>query len=83
MGVIIIASFSDGSSFFFSFLTFGLSGCYIFYNTNVLNEYTNSDETEESQAEYEKKERVSIGEIGATIKVARGQILVDFYTFTR
>jgi len=39
----------------FSFLTFGLSGCYIYYNTNVLNEYTNSDEVEESRAEYEKK----------------------------
>lgn len=38
----------------FSFLTFGLSGCYIYYNTNVVNEYTNSDEVEESQAEYEK-----------------------------
>jgi len=38
----------------FSFLTFGLSGCYIYYNTNIVNEYSNSDEVEESQAEYEK-----------------------------
>lgn len=38
----------------FCFITFSLSGCYIYYNTNVLNEYSNSDEREERQANYEK-----------------------------
>ncbi|MEM1134401.1 MAG: M1 family aminopeptidase [Bacteroidota bacterium] len=38
----------------FCFLTFGLSGCYIYYNTNVLNEYNNSEAIEKSQADYEK-----------------------------
>lgn len=37
-----------------AFLVFGLSGCYIYYNTNVLNTYRNSDEIEELQANYEK-----------------------------
>lgn len=37
-----------------SFLVFGLSGCYIFYNTNVLNTYRNSDESDELRANYEK-----------------------------
>ncbi|MTI30472.1 ABC transporter permease/M1 family aminopeptidase, partial [Xanthovirga aplysinae] len=37
-----------------SLLTFALSGCYIFYNTNVVNEYANSDEEEKLQASYEK-----------------------------
>ena len=38
-----------------SFLVFGLSGCYIYYNTNVLNAYTTSDEVEAFQADYERK----------------------------
>lgn len=38
-----------------SLMIFGLSGCYIYYNTNVLNEYKNSDEQEELQASYEKQ----------------------------
>lgn len=37
-----------------AFLVFGLSGCYIYYNTNVLNTYTNSDEVEAYQADYER-----------------------------
>ncbi|MEZ4773310.1 MAG: M1 family aminopeptidase [Bacteroidia bacterium] len=35
-------------------LTFTVSGCYIFYNTNVLNEYHNSDERDKQLADYEK-----------------------------
>ena len=35
-------------------LAFGAVGSWIFYNTNVLNEYTTSDEREERQADYEK-----------------------------
>lgn len=37
-----------------TFLTFVLSGCYIFYNTNVENTYRNSDEQEALQADYER-----------------------------
>ncbi|MFY0625278.1 MAG: aminopeptidase [Reichenbachiella sp.] len=37
-----------------AFLLFTLSGCYIYYNTNVLHEYINSDQQEERQADYEK-----------------------------
>ncbi|MDW3645572.1 MAG: M1 family aminopeptidase [Bacteroidia bacterium] len=36
-------------------MMFGLSGCYIFYNTNVVNKYENSDIGEERQANYEKE----------------------------
>jgi ABC-2 type transport system permease protein len=44
-------------------VTFGISavaifissGFYIFYNTNILNDYANSDEQKEWQADYEKK----------------------------
>jgi ABC-2 type transport system permease protein len=37
-----------------SFMAFGLSGCYIYYNTNVLNTYQNSDENNAFQADYER-----------------------------
>ena len=37
-----------------AFATFGLSGCYIFYNTNIQNTYRNSDEQEANQADYER-----------------------------
>ncbi len=37
-----------------SLMVFLLSGCYIYYNTNVLNEYANSDDQQEDQANYEK-----------------------------
>jgi len=33
---------------------FASTGCYIYYNTNVLNHYTTSDQIEEKQAETEK-----------------------------
>jgi hypothetical protein len=36
-------------------VSFGLVGAFIFYNTNVRNEYVPSDEGERRQAEYEKK----------------------------
>ena len=31
-----------------------MSGCYVFYNTNVLNDYKNSKDVEKQQANYEK-----------------------------
>ncbi len=37
-----------------AFMVFGLSGCYIYYNTNVLNTYRNTDETNAISADYEK-----------------------------
>ncbi|MEQ8712867.1 MAG: aminopeptidase, partial [Cyclobacteriaceae bacterium] len=37
-----------------SFMIFSLSGCYIFYNTNVLNAYQNSDDRNADLARYEK-----------------------------
>ncbi len=37
-----------------AFMVFGLSGCYIYYNTNVLNTYANSEEIEAFQADYER-----------------------------
>lgn len=37
-----------------TFLIFTMSGCYIYYNSNVLNQYTNSDDFQKQQAEYEK-----------------------------
>ena len=36
------------------FVAFASTGCYIYYNTNVLNEYTTGDEREKAQAETEK-----------------------------
>ncbi|MEO1052290.1 MAG: M1 family aminopeptidase [Bacteroidota bacterium] len=35
-------------------LTFALSGCYIYYNTNVLNSYATSNDQKQLQANYEK-----------------------------
>ncbi|MGV8040265.1 MAG: ABC transporter permease subunit [Thermoanaerobaculaceae bacterium] len=40
-----------------AFLGFASTGAFIFYNTNVLNEYVPSDEARDRQAEYEKKYR--------------------------
>lgn len=37
-----------------AFLSFGLSGCFIYYNTNVLNAYQNSDDVEAIRADYER-----------------------------
>jgi ABC-2 type transport system permease protein len=37
------------------FLGFAATGCYIYYNTNILNTYRTSDEVETLQAEAEKK----------------------------
>jgi ABC-2 type transport system permease protein len=38
-----------------TFIAFAGTGCYIYYNTNVLNDYTTTKETEQLQAEAEKK----------------------------
>lgn len=64
-----------------SVMTFGLSGCYIYYNTNVLNEYYTSDEQDEKQADYEKqfKKYVDL----AQPKVVDVNLKVDVYPETR
>ncbi len=38
-----------------AFFVFTLSGCYIYYNTNVLNAYINSDEFDAIRADYERQ----------------------------
>ncbi len=38
-----------------AFMMFGFTGCYIYYNTNILNEYASSDEIKETRANYEKQ----------------------------
>jgi ABC-type transport system involved in multi-copper enzyme maturation permease subunit len=38
-----------------SFMLFALTGCYIFYNTNVLNRYVTADQREKQRADFEKK----------------------------
>ncbi|MFK7937127.1 MAG: M1 family aminopeptidase, partial [Saprospiraceae bacterium] len=37
-----------------SLLVFIASGCFVYYNTNVVNKYTNSDQREKQQADFEK-----------------------------
>ncbi|TAF32388.1 MAG: aminopeptidase [Cytophagales bacterium] len=37
-----------------SFCTFGFTGCFIYYNTNMLNSYSNSDDLEKLRVDYEK-----------------------------
>jgi ABC-2 type transport system permease protein len=43
------------AAFFLFFIAFAASGCYIYYNTNRLNKYRTTKETEKAQAEFEKK----------------------------
>ena len=43
------------AALFVSLAAFISTGCYIYYNTNVLNEYVTTDETETLQADAEKK----------------------------
>ncbi|WP_420582725.1 ABC transporter permease/M1 family aminopeptidase [Reichenbachiella sp.] len=64
-----------------SLMIFGLSGCYIYYNTNILNEYQNSDEQDELQADYEKqlKKYVTL----AQPKIVDINLSVDIYPETR
>ena len=38
-----------------SFMMFGMTGCFIYYNTNVVNTYRNSDEQKALQADYERE----------------------------
>ena len=64
-----------------SFLAFTLSGSYIYYNTNVLNDYMNSDTFIELQADYEK----TIGKYRYALlpKIVDVNMEVDLYPETR
>ncbi len=53
------------------------SGCFVYYNTNVLNEYRTSDQTKELQANYEK-ELSQFAEI-AQPKIVETNLKVDIY----
>ena len=64
-----------------SFLVFGLSGCYIFYNTNVLNNYRNSDALEELKAAYEKK--LKKYQYAPQPKIVDVNVKVDLYPESR
>lgn len=63
---------------------FVASGCYIFYNTNVLNEYATTDKVEASSAEYEKKykryermPRPRITDVNASVDIYPSRRAVD------
>ncbi len=64
-----------------AFMMFGLSGCYIYYNTNMVNEYTNSDERNEQQASYEKA--LKKYEDLPQPKIVEVNLAVDIYPYQR
>lgn len=56
---------------------FGSTGFYIFYNTNVLNRYSNSDEREDLQVDYEKT--LKKYEFTAQPRITQVDLKVDIY----
>ncbi len=64
-----------------AFMTFGLSGCYIFYNTNVKNTYRNSDEQEAIQADYERT--LKKYELTPQPKVTAMKVDAEIYPYSR
>jgi len=64
-----------------SFMIFVLSGCYIYYNTNVLNEFVSSDAQEETQVSYEKQ--LKKYEFLIQPKITDTKVQVDIYPETR
>lgn len=60
---------------------FGLSGCYIFYNTNVLNKYQNSDDANAERADYEKT--LKKYEEEPLLKIVGTEVAVDIYPTNR
>lgn len=57
------------------------SGFYIFYNTNLVNEYTTSDKQKERRAEYEKKYKKY--ETLAQPRITDVNLKVDLYPYER
>lgn len=66
---------------FISIITFGLSGCYIFYNTNIKNTYRNSDENDAIRADYERA--LKQYEFIAQPKVTSIKVKTELYPSTR
>jgi ABC-2 type transport system permease protein len=64
-----------------SFLVFSMSGCYIFYNTNIINEYADSDDEEERAVNYEKQ--LKKYEELVQPKITDTKVQVDIYPETR
>lgn len=64
-----------------SFMIFTFSGCYIYYNTNVINKYEDSETQEKNQADYEKQ--LKQFEILTQPKVVDINLAVDLYPKTR
>jgi len=62
---------------FVSLAMFTLSGCFIYYNTNVLNSYINSDKQELTQANYEKE--LKQFQWMAKPKITATNVAIDFY----
>lgn len=64
-----------------AFMTFGLSGCYIYYNTNVQNTYRNSDDQQAIQADYERA--LKKYEFIQQPKVTNINVKAELYPMTR
>lgn len=64
-----------------SMLLFGSSGFYIFYNTNILNDYSNSDQREDLQVDYEKT--LKKYEFIAQPRITAVDLKVDIYPSKR
>ncbi|MEO1053573.1 MAG: M1 family aminopeptidase [Bacteroidota bacterium] len=64
-----------------SLMVFVMSGCYIYYNTNVINQYSNSDEIQDQQAKYEKE--LSQYEFLPQPKVTDVYLEVDVFPYQR
>lgn len=65
----------------FSIIVFGASGGYIYYNTNILNEYQNSDDRKADQARYERT--LKQYELLAQPKIIGTNLEVDVYPENR
>ncbi|RMG19486.1 MAG: aminopeptidase [Bacteroidetes bacterium] len=64
-----------------AFLVFSASGCFVYYNTNVLNEYRNSDAQKDLQADYEKT--LKQYEYLPQPKIVESKLEVDIYPYQR
>ncbi len=64
-----------------SMLLFGSTGFFIFYNTNILNDYSNSDQREELQVDYEKT--LKKYEFIAQPRITAVDLKVDIYPSKR
>ena len=60
---------------------FGFSGCYIYYNTNIVNKYQNSDDSKADRSDYEKTLKKYID--SPILKIVGTKVAVDVYPETR